>query len=153
MAQDMIGLADALDKWTKQLESVSTKLNFVDRQSITQAEALVFKDHLENEARKKHYSGYKRKKKPHMADDIATAPGTSSIGEKVGAGYGTVVGFRHNWDALNALRTNNGTRFIPGDHWVENVRNNPEVMAEMIASGSQELKRIINSKEKQEGDE
>lgn len=147
-------LIAGLEDWTKQLEDATSKLNFAERQEITEAQASIFKEKLEAETRKNHYSHYKRLKMPHLADDVAMAPGNTSTGSKFAAGDGTVVGFRHNWDGMNAMRVNNGTRFMTGDHYIDNLRNDPAIHGEMLKAGAEIMQRLIDTKQKdiKEGD-
>ncbi|NME21799.1 phage tail protein [Lactobacillus reuteri] len=152
MAETIVnGLDDALDLFVKQLEK-STKLNVVEKQTITQAGGAVFRDHLREETSAKHRSNHNDKTWGHAADniDMYSPRGNSS---KYGTLFGdTLVGWKNRYHAMNMERLNDGTRFIKADHFVTNLRNDPTVRSEILAAEKAAYSKIMQQHENKEGD-
>ncbi|WP_255204090.1 phage tail protein [Lactococcus garvieae] len=98
------------------------------RAKMTKAQAEVFKEELTKVTKEKHYSTHNDQKSGHMADNIDFVNG-----EIDGTFTGnSVVGWNNAYHARNARRLNDGTKKYPADHFVDEVRESPEVQEKMM---------------------
>ena len=152
MAETIVnGLGDALDLFVQQLEK-STKLNVVEKQTITESGGAVFRDHLREVTNAKHRSSHNDKTWGHAADniDMYSPRGNSS---KYGTLLGdTLVGWKNRYHAMNMQHLNDGTRFIKADHFVTNLRNDQTVRSEILAAEKAAYSKIMKQHENKEGD-
>jgi hypothetical protein len=125
-----ISFSDALETWFKNVKAAAN-LSVKEQIIINAAGAEVYKKALEEVTRNKHYSNHKDATYGHMADNIYLDK-TNIDGQRDGS---VVVGFdKHH--AMNALYQNDGTKYIHGDHFVDNTRENVKdsvLMAERLA--------------------
>lgn len=115
-------LDEALDQWLRKVNKLVPNLK--QRQKITLAGAAVYKKELYDVTKAKHYNGnhVDTSKVEHLADSIVVSntnidyivDGSSLVGF-------TKVGINH---ARVARLLNDGTKFIPGDHFIDNTRRN-----------------------------
>lgn len=110
-----------LDDWLDNVEAVTSEISLEEQAEITKAGADVYADKLAKFTREKHYgSGHKYPGyaggELHMANDVR-AQSLNLGGELDGT---STVGF--GWTAYIARFHNNGTKFMKGDHFVENTR-------------------------------
>ena len=130
-----------LDDWLDNVEAVTSKLPPEEQAEITKAGADVYADKLEKVVRAKHYgSGHKYPGygggKLHMADDVRSQS-LNLGGELDGT---STVGF--GWTAYVARFQNNGTKFMKGDHFVENTRQ--ESIDEILTAEAIAYKKRID---------
>ncbi|WP_242362038.1 phage tail protein [Limosilactobacillus antri] len=130
-------MADELDvAMEKFFDNVKQKvdLTLTDRQKMTAAAGEVFLTHLRSEANAKHRSNHNDKVYGHMADNIDMMPIAKGNGDEFLDLGAQVVGFPFFYHAMNAMRLNDGTKKIPADHWITNLRNDNTVIQEMLAA-------------------
>ncbi|MCH4101047.1 HK97 gp10 family phage protein [Pediococcus acidilactici] len=127
---------DFMEKWLKQVKSISTNMSVADKARITKAGAKVFKKELEAETRSKHYSHHDDKVYGHMADSVVFK-NTNIDGIKDGT---SIVGFDH-YHATNARRLNDGTKFYVGDHFITNLR--PKVIDKVLKAEHEEYQKVL----------
>lgn len=111
-------LDDVLLEWYRST-AAKYKLSITDQKEINEAGAKVLAKRLEEVTRDKHYS--KRKHKVHLADTVGYVPNNVD-GEDDGS---YTVGFlkKSGYDnGYIAKFLNDGTIYIPADHFVDNVR-------------------------------
>lgn len=153
-------LEDILNSIVEEAEAVSTNLTVEDKAKITKAGAKVFKVSLEEVTKAKHYRHRRTGNDPHLADSVIIQ-NTNVDNMKNGA---SVVG----WDYTKSRQGHlieNGTKFpmytstgarykkggqvvINGDHFVEGVRNDPQVMAKVLEAEAAVMKQIIEKRNK-----
>lgn len=147
-----LSLEDILNSIVEEAEAVSTNLTVEDKAKITKAGAKVFKVSLEEVTKAKHYRHRRTGNDPHLADSVIIQ-NTNVDNMKNGA---SVVG----WDYTKSRQGHlieNGTKFpmytstgarykkggqvvINGDHFVEGVRNDPQVMAKVLEAEAAVMK-------------
>lgn len=115
MAED---LGAQLEQFLKQVKGKipdqKTKL------AMTKAGAKVLQKELSSVAKAKHYSNKKDPAYGHMADSIIVS-GKNIDGVRDGT---SVVGWKYQGHAMNAVYTNDGTVAYRGDFWYDDtVRN------------------------------
>lgn len=155
-----LSLEDILNSIVEEAEAVSTNLTVEDKAQITKAGAKVFKVSLEEVTKVKHYRHRRTGNDPHLADSVIIQ-NTNVDNMKNGA---SVVG----WDYTKSRQGHlieNGTKFpmytstgsrykkggqvaINGDHFVEGVRNDPQVMAKVLEAEVAAMKQIIEKRNK-----
>lgn len=155
-----LSLEDILNSIVEEAEAVSTNLTVEDKAQITKAGAKVFKVSLEEVTKAKHYRHRRTGNDPHLADSVIIQ-NTNVDNMKNGA---SVVG----WDYTKSRQGHlieNGTKFpmytstgarykkggqvaINGDHFVEGVRNDPQVMAKVLEAEAAAMKQIIEKRNK-----
>lgn len=155
-----LSLEDILNSIVEEAEAVSTNLTVEDKAQITKAGAKVFKVSLEEVTKVKHYRHRRTGNDPHLADSVIIQ-NTNVDNMKNGA---SVVG----WDYTKSRQGHlieNGTKFpmytstgsrykkggqvaINGDHSVEGVRNDPQVMAKVLEAEAAAMKQIIEKRNK-----
>jgi HK97 gp10 family phage protein len=128
-------LDEALNQWQKQVEKAA-KLTAKQQEKITKAGADVLASKLTEATRAKHPntkgSGGKY---GHLSDDIA-----SSTGDADGKHDGkSVVGFTKKEFVARFL--NDGTKYIRGDHFVDNARD--DAKDAVFEAEAAEYKKII----------
>lgn len=113
-------LDDALDKWLHEVNKLIPDVK--QRQKITLVGAEVYKKQLYDITKAKHYdkNHTDTSKVAHLADSIETS-GTNIDYIRDGS---SLVGFTKKGinHARIARLLNDGTKFIPGDHFVEDAR-------------------------------
>lgn len=142
-------------------EALSTQMTVEDKSKLTKVGADVFAKELEAVTKEKHYRNRQTGEDPHLADSIIVQ-NANIDGLKDGS---SVVG----WDYTKARQGHlieNGTKFpmytskgrkykeggqvaINGDHFVSDLRNNPEVMDKVVAAQAEAYKKIIDKRNKQ----
>lgn len=154
-------LEDILNAFIEDAEAVSTNMTVEDKAKVTKAGADVFAKELESEYQANHYRHRKTGKDPHLADSVI-AQNTNVDGMKNGS---STVGFSKD-KAYIANFIENGTKFpmytskgrkykrggqvaINGDHTIENLRNNSEVMDKVVTAQAEAYKKIIDKRNKQ----
>lgn len=129
----------ALEEW---LSSVNKLVpNLEQRRKITLVGGEAYKKELQNITKSKHYDEHHHdtSKVKHLADSIELSntnidyikDGTSVVGfTKKGINHARVARF-----------LNDGTKFIPGDHFVENARRSSKNI--VLAAQYAEYKRLL----------
>ncbi|MFD1441392.1 HK97-gp10 family putative phage morphogenesis protein [Lacticaseibacillus hegangensis] len=129
-------LDEALDQWQKQVEKAS-KLTVKQQEKITKAGADVLAEKLTEVTKAKHPntkgSGGKY---GHLSDDIASATGDVD-GRHDGK---SVAGFTKKEFVARFL--NDGTKYIRGDHFVDNARD--DAKGAVFEAEAAEYKKIIS---------
>lgn len=135
MAEDDFGTL--LDNWLDSVEAVTVNLPKEKQALVTMAGATVLQTSLKQVTKAKHYRkgmhypGYSDGEL-HLADDVRAQP--LNLGLELDGT--STVGF--GYTAYIARFLNNGTKFIKGDHFVENTRKEMTeavLTAEAIAYG------------------
>lgn len=129
-------LDEALDQWQKQVEK-AVKLTAKQQEKITKAGADVLASKLTEATKAKHPntkgSGGEY---GHLSDDIA-----SSTGDVDGRHDGkSVAGFTKKEFVARFL--NDGTKYIRGDHFVDNARD--DAKDAVFEAEAEEYKKIIS---------
>lgn len=129
-------LDEALDQWQKQVEK-AVKLTAKQQEKITKAGADVLASKLTEATKTKHPntkgSGGEY---GHLGDDIA-----SSTGDVDGRHDGkSVVGFTKKEFVARFL--NDGTKYIRGDHFVDNARD--DAKDAVFEAEAAEYKKVIS---------
>lgn len=122
-------LEEQMNAWLSNLSKLVV-INDENKSAITKAGADVFRDALEDETRKKHYSHHDDKVYGHMADHIVSS-NKDVDGRLTGK---STVGWPNQYHALNALRLNDGTIKIKPDHFVTNLRENQKVQQAILSA-------------------
>lgn len=138
---DMTGLDSALNDWLDEVKQL-TDLTPKEQAQVTKAGADVFKEELERETKKRHYSRHKNSVYGHMADNIA-AQDKDIDGRTTGV---SSVGWNNPYHASNARRLNDGTKKYKADHFVTNVQDSKEVQAKVLQAEKEAYERIVNKK-------
>lgn len=112
----MADFSKQLDEYMKNIKKLVP--NTETRSKMTRAGAEVYKDKLTKITKEKHYSSHKDEIYGHMADNISVND-TDIDGEHNGR---SVVGWNNPFHAANARRLNDGTKYYPADHFVDNAR-------------------------------
>lgn len=153
-------LEDILNAFVEEAEAVSTAMTVEDKAKVTKAGADVFAKEVEAEYKANHYRHRETGEDPHLADSVITQ-NSNVDGMKNGS---STVGF----DPVKAHIANfieNGTRFpmytskgrkykhggqiaVNGDHAIDDLRNNPEVMSKVVEAQAQAYKKIIDRRNK-----
>ncbi len=139
-----MNMADFAEELTEWLETVKTLANLTPKEQaqITKAGAEVFRDALEEETKRKHYSNHKDLKYGHMADNIAVqAKDIDGI-----ANGKSSVGWDNPYHANNARRLNDGTKKYTADHFVTNVQNDNSVQERVLLAEKKEYDKIIKKR-------
>ncbi|WP_203628323.1 HK97-gp10 family putative phage morphogenesis protein [Lacticaseibacillus mingshuiensis] len=128
-------LNEALDQWKKQVTQAA-KLTAKQQEKITKAGADVLADKLHQATVEKHPntkgSGGKY---GHLSDDIA-----ASTGNVDGVHDGkSMAGFTKKEFVARFL--NDGTKYIRGDHFVDNARD--DARDEVLAAEFEEYQKVI----------
>lgn len=128
-------LNEVLDQWQKQVTQAA-KLTSKQQEKITKAGADVLADKLTEATKAKHPntkgSGGKY---GHLADDIASATGDVD-GRHNGK---SMAGFTKKEFVAGFL--NDGTKYIRGDHFVDNARD--DAKDEVLAAEFEEYQKVI----------
>lgn len=126
---------EALDQWQKQVTKAA-KLTAKQQEKITKAGADVLADKLTEATKAKHPntkgSGGKY---GHLSDDIASATGDVD-GRHNGK---SMAGFTQKEFVARFL--NDGTKYIRGDHFVDNARD--DAKDEVLAAEFDEYQKVI----------
>jgi len=104
-----------LDYWLDNVEAVTSQLSPEEQAEITKAGAYVYADKLKKATHERHYRDGVDEEL-HLVDDVKSQ-NTNLGGEIDGS---STVGFGEK--AYIARFLNNGTKFMKGDHFVENTR-------------------------------
>lgn len=132
-------LDDALDKWLHEVNKLIPDVK--QRQKITLVGAEVYKKHLYDITKAKHYdkNHTDTSKVAHLADSIETS-GTNIDYIRDGS---SLVGFTKKGinHARIARLLNDGTKFIPGDHFVEDARRSSRQA--VLAAQYAEYQRLL----------
>lgn len=128
-------LNEVLDQWQKQVTQAA-KLTSKQQEKITKAGADVLADKLTEATKAKHPntkgSGGKY---GHLSDDIASATGDVD-GRHNGK---SMAGFTKKEFVARFL--NDGTKYIRGDHFVDNARD--DAKDEVLAAEFDEYQKVI----------
>lgn len=126
---------EALDQWQKQVTKAA-KLTAKQQEKITKAGADVLADKLTESTKAKHPntkgSGGEY---GHLTDDIASATGDVD-GRHNGK---SMAGFTKKEFVARFL--NDGTKYIRGDHFVDNARD--DAKDEVLAAEFEEYQKVI----------
>ena len=118
-------MADQLESWLKDAQSLVPDEKQQER--ITQAGAKVLASNLAQVAREKHYSSHNHEKYGHMADNVSYNANDID-GEHDGS---SIVGWTNKYHDVNAMRLNDGTKYISADHFVDqNLDDSKEAVFE-----------------------
>lgn len=132
-------LDDALDKWLHEVNKLIPDVK--QRQKITLVGAGVYKKQLYDITKSKHYdkNHTDTSKVAHLADSIETS-GTNIDYIRDGS---SLVGFTKKGinHARIARLLNDGTKFIPGDHFVEDARRSSRQA--VLAAQYAEYQRLL----------
>lgn len=138
----MADLSEQLDEMLQEIGGV-VNLTIEEREEITQAGADVLAKNLKQATKDAgHYNANREVgKMTHLADsvDVGNLDGTKADGS-------TAVGFTRK-DANHARIArflNDGTRFIQGDSFIDNARDNSS--DEVLTAQSKVFKRIVEGK-------
>ncbi|MFD1429719.1 HK97-gp10 family putative phage morphogenesis protein [Lacticaseibacillus mingshuiensis] len=128
-------LNEALDQWQKQVTQAA-KLTSKQQEKITKAGADVLADKL-TEATKANHPNTKGSggEYGHLTDDIASATGDVD-GRHNGK---SMAGFTKKEFVARFL--NDGTKYIRGDHFVDNARDDDK--DEVLAAEFEEYQKVI----------
>ncbi|MGF7437899.1 HK97-gp10 family putative phage morphogenesis protein [Lentilactobacillus senioris] len=135
----MVELDKALSDW---LDNITEKvqLTTAEKAEITGAGAKVLADDLKEVTREKHYRERKKgRSTTHLADSVLYRK-TDIDGAKTGV---STVGFDVKKQHI-ARFLNDGTKFIKGDHFVENTRR--ESQNKVVAAEKEAYTRIMKRK-------
>lgn len=135
----MSELEDQLQAFVDHVKSISSDLSASEKAEITKAGADVLKSALHDAARSRHYTNRRTGKKVHLADS-PIAENLDADGERNG---NSTVGFDKQHAAI-ARWLNDGTKFITGDHWVDNVR--AAVKDDMARAEFEKYQEIVDRK-------
>lgn len=135
----LMELDDALDQWLRNV--IKLVPNVKQRQKITLVGAEVYKTRLHDITKAKHYDENHKdtSQVTHLADSIEVSgtnidyirDGTSLVGfTKKGINHGRI-----------ARLLNDGTKFIPGDHFVEDARRSSRQA--VLAAQYAEYQRLL----------
>ena len=138
----MADMVAELESWLKQVENIAN-LTPKEQAKITKAGAEVFREYLEEETRKKHYSSHKDPVYGHMADHV-TVQAKDVDGRETGK---STAGWDNFYHANNARRLNDGTKKYTADHFVTNLQNSDEVKEAVLLAEKAEYDKIIKRKE------
>lgn len=132
-------LDDALDKWLHEVNKLIPDVK--QRQKITLVGAEVYKKQLYDITKAKHYdkNHTDTSKVAHLADSIEVS-GTNVDYIRDGS---SLVGFTKKGinHARIARLLNDGTKFIPGDHFVEDARRSSRQA--VLAAQYAEYQRLL----------
>lgn len=136
---------ERLNAWVDEdLAKKTSKMSLADKTRITTAQAEVYKKGLTDLNNKEHRTHHDDKVFGHMADDLNMSPLGAGNAKDINALSGTMlVGWGKRYHSLNALRINDGTKHIPGDHFVTNYYNDPAIHSAMKAAGEAAWKEIL----------
>lgn len=142
------GLDDALSQWIKKLDKQTADMSPADQLDIAMAGGQVFEKHLRDETKSKHYSSHNDKKFGHAADHIGmSVPKTNGGRSEMNTRFGTViVGWKNRYHAMNMMRLNDGTKHQIADHFVTNLRHDPQVRAEILEAEQKKYQEVIRKK-------
>lgn len=138
MAKD---LDDALEEYLNSIKAIAN-MSYDDQTKITKAGAKVMADKLAEATRTKHAGDGTGGKYGHLADNTASQ-GKNIDGMKDGT---SVAGFGDK--AFVARFLNDGTKFMPGDHYVDDART--DATEDVLEAEAAEYKKLLAKKE-QEG--
>jgi HK97 gp10 family phage protein len=128
-------LDEALSQWQKQVEQAA-KLTAKQQEKITKAGADVLASKLTEVTKAKHpNTNGSGGNYGHLSDDIASATGDVD-GRHDGK---SMAGFTKKEFVARYL--NDGTKFIRGDHFVDNARD--DARDEVLAAEFEEYKKVI----------
>lgn len=150
-----------MNAFIEEAEAVSTAMSVEDKAKVTKAGADVFAKELEDEYKANHYRHRTTGKDPHLAESVITQ-NSNVDGMKNG---NSTVGFLKE-KAYIANFIENGTKFpmytskgrkykrggqvaINGDHTIENLRNNSEVMDKVVTAQAEAYKKILDKRNQQ----
>lgn len=147
-----LSLMDGLEKWYKSVEKSTSKMSNPDRWSIEDSVATVFMKHLQEVTSAKHRSTHNDGSYGHAADNISMSHDKSGSGYYQDSNH-VRVGWKKRYHAMNMMRVNDGTKKIIGDHFVDNLREDPAVQQEMLEAAKKAYNRVIKKNQEKEGDE
>ncbi len=132
-------LDKALTTWLDNVEN-TTRLSPSEMSQITDAGAKVLADHLKGVTKQKHYrTRIKGQDSTHLANKV-THQATDIDGDKTGA---STAGFTPD-KAYIARFLNDGTKYIKGDHFVDNAR--VEIKDKVIAAEAGKYQELVRRK-------
>lgn len=131
----MASLDEALDEWLKQVGKVAN-MSYSDQAKITSAGAEVMADKYREATEAKHPNVGKPGKYGHLSDDISSQS-KNVDGELDGT---STAGFTQKEFVARFL--NDGTKFIQGDHFVDDAR--AAAQTEVLKAEAEEYKKLIN---------
>lgn len=134
----MADLDQALKQWLEDVKQVA-EMTPAEQAKITKAGAKEFRDLEEQVTREKHYSSHDDKVYGHMADHV-TLQDTNVDGEKNGV---SSAGWDNPYHAMNARRLNDGTKKRPADHFIEDLRNDPETINKVLTAEQTEYQKLL----------
>lgn len=140
--------SEAINQWLKQVKQISTELSVKDKAQITKAGAKVLEQKLTEVTKQKHYEkGIHLKDREHLADTIRmknTDIDNNKTGESV---VGFLKALDHDYSYGYIARfLNDGTKFIHGDHFITNLRE--EILKDVLAAERAEYQKIIKRKQR-----
>lgn len=154
-------LEDILNAFVEEAEAVSTAMSVEDKAKVTKAGADVFAKEVEAEYKANHYRHRVTGEDPHLADSVIVQNsnvdgmknGNSTVGFSKDKAY--IANFIEN-GTKRPMYTSKGRKYkrgrqvaINGDHTIENLRNNPEVMSKVVEAQAEAYKKIIDKRNKQ----
>lgn len=150
MAENIAGsLDDALTLWMKRVEKL-TSLSNVEKLQIALAGAQVFKDRLTEVVNTKHRSTHNDKVYGHAGDHVSIGMRDRGKSSEAFTNFNSyVVGWDNWYHAMNMLRANDGTKRQLGDHFLTNLRRDPELRSAILKAEKQKYNEII-AKHRQE---
>lgn len=134
----MAGLDDALNSWLEDVKKVA-EMTPTDQAKITKAGADELQKVYTDVTREKHYSSHEDKKYGHMADHV-TKQATNIDGVKNGV---SSVGWDNPYHAMNARRLNDGTKKYSADHFVDDIRDDPETAEKVVLAQQAEYQKLL----------
>ena len=153
-------LEDILNAFVADAEAISTQMSVENKSEITKAGAEVFAKEVEAEYKANHYRHRETGENPHLADSVIVQNsnvdgmknGSSTVGFSKDKAY--IANFIEN-GTKRPMYTSKGRKYkhggqiaINGDGAIDNLRNNPEVMAKVVEAQSEAYKRIIDRRNK-----
>lgn len=134
----MADFAETINSWLEDVKDAAT-LSISEKARITQAGAEVFQKRLEEVTRSKHYRNHKTGDEIHLAGSVVMQ-NKDIDGIKNG---NSTVGFDEE-HAYIARFLNDGTKFITGDHFVDNLMQSAQ--EDVFAAEQAEYQKILKEK-------
>lgn len=134
----MADFAETINSWLEDVKDATT-LSISEKARITQAGAKVFQKRLEEVTRSKHYRNHKTGDEIHLAGSVVMQ-NKDIDGIKNG---NSTVGFDEE-HAYIARFLNDGTKFITGDHFVDNLMQSAQ--EDVFAAEQAEYQKILKEK-------
>ena len=139
---DGIEMDEFLQKWLKQVKSISTELTPKEKERITAAGGQVLKEKLHNVTKEKHFSTHNDKKYGHAANNIDMMK-SDVDGDHNGS---VTVGWNNHYHAMNMMRLNDGYKGYTADHFVTNLIQDNAVSNAVLKAESDEYQKILDEK-------